>query len=130
MQDLNNKLGEQESVMDNKRNNVEVHLREAAEKILTLALQQALMRLVTLMPAPEFDDDVDNPAAQADQLVATLVGNDYIGEGQSSVRGRDEAEEWAAAQEAQEEAHWLRMMLYRTLFAVNTIALARSQGYP
>jgi hypothetical protein len=113
MRNLTNKLRSQESLMIDKREHMEEHLREAAEKILTPEFkQQALMRLVALMPAPEFDeDDVDNPAAQwADQLVATLVGGDnYIGEGQSSVRGRDEAEEWAAAQEAAREEARLKL---------------------
>lgn len=113
MRDLANKLGAQESLMVDKRAHMDEHLREAAEMILTPGFkQQALMRLVALMPAPEFDeDDVDNPAAQwADQLVATLVGGEgYVGEGQSAVRGRDEAEEWAAAQEAAREEARLKL---------------------
>ena len=112
MRNLINKLAEQEAVMIEKREKLEDHIREAAEKILTPVFkQQGLLRLVTLIPAPEFDDDdVDNPAAQwAEQLVATLIGEGYIGEGQSSVRGRDEAEEWAAAQEAAREEARLKL---------------------
>ena len=97
----------------NENNNAEQE-EEAASNILTPnEKQQGLLRLLTLSPAPEpSEEDMDGPGAQwADQLVASLITDEYMAEGQSSVRGRDEAEEWAAAQEAarEEQRHNLAM---------------------
>jgi hypothetical protein len=104
---------EKSLVIFNETNSTEQE-EEAAANILTPGeKQQGLLRLLTLSPAPEpSEEDADGPGAQwADQLVAFLISEEFIAEGQSSVRGRDEAEEWAAAQEAarEEQRHNLAM---------------------
>ena len=96
---------ERRKVEHNEEHAVEQQDAAAAHVLTPGEKQQGLLRLLTLSPAPEpSEEDLDGPGGQwADQLVACLIKEENVAEGQSSVRGRDEAEEWAAAQEAAKE---------------------------
>ena len=84
-------------------------LRLAVERALKKDKGKMILRLISMVPGPEIDEDAEPvpgaPTGQDGQMVVALPGAEgtRIGEVQSSVRGRDEAEEWAAAEEAARE---------------------------
>ena len=90
-------------------------LRVAVERALKKDKGKMILKLISMVPSPEIDEDAEPvpgaPTGQDGQLIVALPGAEgtRLGEVQSSVRGRDEAEEWAAAEEAAREEERLAL---------------------
>jgi hypothetical protein len=87
----------------------------AVERALKKDKGKMILKLICMVPGPELPEGEEPvagaPTGQEDQYVVALPGGDgqRLGEAQSSVRGRDEAEEWAAAEEAAREEERLAL---------------------
>ena len=90
-------------------------LARAVELALKKEKGKMILKMICLVPGPELPEGEEAapgaPVGQEGQLVVALPGGEgqRIGEAQSSVRGRDEAEEWAAAEEAAREEERLAL---------------------